>query len=322
MISTPAARICGPPIPKIATSRRCFSAVASRAAYMSPEASPAERRSGMGGMCGWRRVSRWPVTRKAQPSGWLRWEGAVPVPCIATGTAGSKFRAARGALDARPVRASALCEHEDAVGMLDGAETMRDDQRGSAGQQAIQRFSNEQLGLGVHAGRGLIEDEEARIVGQRAREIDELALADRKSGAALVDVAGHTFGQGADEFAEADLFDGALDGGAVDIGSAEADIGFDCASEKEWILEHDAELPAQILQFDGSNVFAIEEDLSPLNVVKAQQKGNQSGLARAGVAYDGDGLPRLHSEGDIAQDPIFVGGLGDIVHFRVCTYKP
>src|SRR5260370_32669045 len=51
MISTPAARICGPPIPKIATSMRCRRAAARRAAYMSPEASPAERRSGVGGIC-------------------------------------------------------------------------------------------------------------------------------------------------------------------------------------------------------------------------------------------------------------------------------
>src|SRR5437667_357911 len=108
-------------------------------------------------------------------------------------------------------------------------------------------------------------------------------------------------------------------GGAVDIWSAEANIGFDCASEKKWILEHDTELSPQILQFDGANVLAIQEDLSPLNVVKAQQKGNQSGLARAGVAYDGDGLAGLHAEGDVAQDPIFVGRLGDVVHFRVCT---
>src|SRR5438034_631259 len=52
MISTPAASICGPPMPKIATSRRCLSAEARRAAYISPEASPAESKSGMGGMCG------------------------------------------------------------------------------------------------------------------------------------------------------------------------------------------------------------------------------------------------------------------------------
>ena len=51
-MSTPAARICGPPMPKISTSARCFRAVARRAAYMSPLASPAERRRGMGVICG------------------------------------------------------------------------------------------------------------------------------------------------------------------------------------------------------------------------------------------------------------------------------
>ena len=47
MVSTPASRICGPPMPKSSTSARDFRAVARRAAYMSPEASPAERRMGV-----------------------------------------------------------------------------------------------------------------------------------------------------------------------------------------------------------------------------------------------------------------------------------
>src|ERR1700733_8884397 len=52
-MSTPAARICGPPMPKIFTSARSWSAVARRAAYISPEASPAESRRGMGGIFAW-----------------------------------------------------------------------------------------------------------------------------------------------------------------------------------------------------------------------------------------------------------------------------
>src|SRR5467141_4076218 len=43
-MSTPAARICGPSMPKISRLARCFRAVARRAAYISPLASPAERR--------------------------------------------------------------------------------------------------------------------------------------------------------------------------------------------------------------------------------------------------------------------------------------
>ena len=48
-----AAHICGPPMPKRATSMRFCNAVARRAAYISPEASPAEIKSGIGGMRDW-----------------------------------------------------------------------------------------------------------------------------------------------------------------------------------------------------------------------------------------------------------------------------
>jgi len=44
---------------------------------------------------------------------------------------------------------------------------------------------NEQLGLGVHARSGFVENQEARIVGKGAGKIDELALADGKCGAAF-----------------------------------------------------------------------------------------------------------------------------------------
>src|ERR1043166_6246349 len=44
MTSTPARRIWSPPMPKIVALVRSLRAVARRAAYMSPLASPAERR--------------------------------------------------------------------------------------------------------------------------------------------------------------------------------------------------------------------------------------------------------------------------------------
>src|SRR5260370_2874292 len=81
---------------------------------------------------------------------------------------------------------AAFVEDEDAVGVLNGAESMRDDQRGAAAEKAVECIADLQLGLGIHAGGGFVEDEEARIVGEGASEIDELALADGDSGAALV----------------------------------------------------------------------------------------------------------------------------------------
>src|SRR6267142_4560272 len=73
-----------------------------------------------------------------------------------------------------------LVKNQDAICMLNGAETMRDHERGSTGEQAVQRFANEQLCFGIDAGSGFVENQEARIMCQRAGKIDELPLADGK----------------------------------------------------------------------------------------------------------------------------------------------
>src|SRR5216684_762515 len=207
---------------------------------------------------------------------------------------------------------AAFVKHEDAVGVLNGAQAVRDDESGAPGEQAIQSFANEQLGLGVHARSGFVENQEARVVGKSAGKINELALADGECGAAFVDVAGDALGKGADEFAEADFVNGAFDCGAIDAGRAEPDVRFNGAGKKKGILEHDAELAAEILQVDQANVFAVEEDLAALNVVEAEQEGDEGGFAGAGVTDDSEGLPGGDAERDIAEDPIFFGGLRDV----------
>src|SRR6266403_827191 len=147
---------------------------------------------------------------------------------------------------------------------------------------------------------------------QRAGKIDELPLAYGKCRTTFVDAGSDSFWKRADEISEANFIDSPFDGAAVNVRSAEANVCFDCTGEKERILEHDAELPAQILQIDGSNVLAVEKNLAALNIVKAQQQGDQGGLAGAGVSHDGEGLPGLHAKRNISQNPIFVGGLRSV----------
>src|SRR5260221_1248107 len=126
--------------------------------------------------------------------------------------------------------------------MLNGAEAMRDDKRGAAAEEAVEGIADLQLGFGVHAGGGFIKDEEARIVREGAGEIDELALADGERGAALVDAGADAFGERFDEIGETDFADGIFHSGAVDVRTAEADVGFDGAGEEEGILEDDGQL--------------------------------------------------------------------------------
>ena len=151
------------------------------------------------------------------------------------------------------------------------------------------------------------------IVRQGAREADQLALADRKRGAALADRRVQPLRQGIEEWPEADFAQGALDGRAVDGFGAQADVGFERAGEEERVLQHDAELAAQFLHVQFANVDAVEQDLAALDVVEAQQELNGGGFAGAGVADDGDGLTGLDAEGDVAQDPIVFAGIGAAV---------
>jgi hypothetical protein len=85
---------------------------------------------------------------------------------------------------------AAFMEHEDAVSVLDRAETVSDHQRGAPGKQSAQSFADLQFCFGVNARSGLIENQKTRIVRQGAGEINELSLSDRKRRAAFIDAGG------------------------------------------------------------------------------------------------------------------------------------
>src|SRR2546426_1346466 len=211
-----------------------------------------------------------------------------------------------------PFAQAPFVKDEDAIGVLNGAEAVRNDERSASGEQAVQRLADLQLGFGIHAGGGFVENQEAWIVRQGARKINELALTDGEGGAALIDTCGDAVGEGANEFAEANFVESAFDGEVVDARRAETDVGFNRSGEKKRILKDDAELTPQILEIDGANVLAVEKDLAALNIVETKKQGNQRGLARAGVADDGERLAGLNTERDITQYPILVRRLGNI----------
>ena len=79
----------------------------------------------------------------------------------------------------------AFVHDEDGVRALHGGEAVRDDDRGAAGNHAVERGADADLGLGVDGGSGFVEDEDARSMGEGAGEVDELLLAGGEAGAAL-----------------------------------------------------------------------------------------------------------------------------------------
>src|SRR5215472_10562699 len=196
MISTPAARICGPPMPNSTTSRRRFRAVARRAAYMSPEASPAERSKDIGGMnesslyyptnakrtrsdrfCLPRRrkgrvfraallIARWcrrgehrrPRPERGSFSRQLLFLVLELVEPVIDPTLGQKL------LVRAFLAQAAFVEDEDAVRMLNRAQAVRDHQRRASAEEFVQGLPDHELGFRIHAGGGFIENQELRIV--------------------------------------------------------------------------------------------------------------------------------------------------------------
>ncbi len=93
---------------------------------------------------------------------------------------------------------AAVVDDQDAVGPQDRAEPMRDDERGAAFEQLFERALHELLGGRVDGAGGFVQEEDARVGQEGARETDELTLAESRRagiGAALADLRGEAVGQ-------------------------------------------------------------------------------------------------------------------------------
>lgn len=68
-------------------------------------------------------------------------------------------------------------QHHDAVGLLDGGQAVRDHDGGAVAQQFVQPLLDQRLGERVHAGGGLVQDDDLRPLQQHSGKGDKLALA-------------------------------------------------------------------------------------------------------------------------------------------------
>src|SRR5215470_4150083 len=90
-------------------------------------------------------------------------------------------------------------EHENPRGIADRGEPMRDHEGGAALHHLVERDLHEPLGRRVERTRGLVENEDRRVLQQRARDRQALALAAGKRAAALAHRGAEALGMGLDE---------------------------------------------------------------------------------------------------------------------------
>ena len=72
---------------------------------------------------------------------------------------------------------------QDAVAVLDGGQTVRNDERRASLQQRLNAVLQQLLRLGVDGGGCLVQYQDARVAQQRARESNQLLLPLRKAAA-------------------------------------------------------------------------------------------------------------------------------------------
>ncbi len=191
-------------------------------------------------------------------------------------------------------------DHEP-VGVPEGGEAVRYREGGPPLHQPADGLLDLFLGLHVHGGGGLVQDQDLRVVEDGAGQGDALALPAGEPGAPLAHLGVVAVGLGHDEGVGVGRLRGLHDLLEAGAGPAVADVLGDGPAEQERLLEHDADLPAQVLEADLPEVHAVDLDDAVVHVVESGDQVHGGGLAHAGLAHQADHLPRRHVEVDLLE---------------------
>ncbi len=168
---------------------------------------------------------------------------------------------------------------------------MGDHEAGAASQQLFQRLLDEALGARVHAGGGLVEDEDARVSQGGAGNGQQLALALAESGAAFAQHRLIFIGQALDEGIGVGQLGGLLHLFVAGLRAAEADVLHYGGAEQESILQYDADLLAQGFGGHVAHIMTVDFYRAASHIIETRDEIDDSGLASAGGTHDSDGLP-------------------------------
>ena len=193
-------------------------------------------------------------------------------------------------------------KHDDAVRVLQGGETLGDDEGGPAFAKSFHRLLDQPLRLRVHARRGVVQNQHARIHQERARDGDALALAAAERHAALANDRVVAVRQLADEFMRLRRARAFFNLRPRRLRPTVGDVLSDRRAEQESLLKNHAHRPPQLRQVQLLRIHAVEQHASLRRVVEARDQVHERGLARARRPDDRDGLAWMHGKAHFVQD--------------------
>ena len=193
-----------------------------------------------------------------------------------------------------------VLEDDDQVRVADRREPVRDHEGGAPGEEPPERLLDLALGADVDRGGRLVEDQDPGVGQERAREGDELTLAEREPCPALAELRLVAVLELEDETVGADRLRGRRDLLRCRVRSRERDVLGDGAAEEESLLGDDPELTAERVLRDVAEIVAVDLDPALRRVVEAGEELRDRRLAGAGLADERDRRARR----DVEVEPV------------------
>ena len=182
--------------------------------------------------------------------------------------------------------------------MHDRADALRDDDLRRRSVVQADLLTQARVRLVVERARGIVQHEDLRAAGQRAGDQQPLLLPAGQVRA----LDGHRRVQPALRLNKVERLRAArgLEQLLVRKAAAEADVLADRIFKQRVVLEHDAELRAQVGRRIVADVDAVDLDRARLDVVVAHQGADNRRLARAGRADDAERFAALQRKVEAA----------------------
>ncbi len=217
---------------------------------------------------------------------------------------------------ATALRHRAVLQHQDAVGVDHARQAVRQDQRGAAGHQAIQRLLDDCLVLRIDRRQRLVQHQDRRVAQQCAGDGDTLALAARQARAAFPDHRLVVVRQSFDEVMRIGGARGGDDVGLAGVGAAEAQVFLDRPVKQIGVLRHHRDHPAHRLRIERAQILTADADRAALRIVQTQEQADDRGLARPAGANDADAFTGGDGEGEVPMRGASAAGIGEAYRFE------
>ena len=166
----------------------------------------------------------------------------------------------------------AIVEHDDAVGVHNGADALRNDEFRGILRFLFERVTYGTVGFEVERGEGIVEDQDFRMTVDGACDRQTLLLPARNVGTALRNAGIVLLLLFVDEFRRLRDVACAAHGVVVAVRISVRDVAGDRSLEQERLLRHVADLVAQGLQVVVAHVHAAKRQLAAGHVVQTRDE--------------------------------------------------